>query len=229
MTHRRQITMDMLRTNATAAVLYQLEPLLSNAAQSGPDELTDDLLQEGRLAVLAAIEEFKGTSAGQFVSLASTRVRAAVADYLNNNSAIRVPSTMRWRYNRDELESDLAAAVRAVDEAVPFDTFIEEGGVDMFGVEDYSGPLRLANVAPGAQDEVGNSAVVNSMLRDALKTLPPRERLVVCMVFGFDGHPPMSRNEIARELECSQPNVSQLKKRGLEKLRTQLEELEWLT
>ena len=57
------------------------------------------------------------------------------------------------------------------------------------------------------------------VLRQALKTLPPREQEIVYLRFGLEGRKEMTQKEVAREMGISQSYISRLEKRILLRLR----------
>ena len=60
------------------------------------------------------------------------------------------------------------------------------------------------------------------LLRLALKALPDRERLIVMMRFGLEGHKELTQKEVAQTLGISQSYISRLEKRIMMKLRKEL-------
>ena len=57
------------------------------------------------------------------------------------------------------------------------------------------------------------------VLRQALKTLPPREQEIVYLRFGLEGRKEMTQKEVAQEMGISQSYISRLEKRILLRLR----------
>ena len=57
------------------------------------------------------------------------------------------------------------------------------------------------------------------VLRQALKTLPPREQEIVYLGFGLEGRKEMPQKEVAQEMGISQSYISRLEKRILLRLR----------
>lgn len=58
-----------------------------------------------------------------------------------------------------------------------------------------------------------------SLLRDALKDLRPREKMILSMRFGLDGKEEMTQKEVADSLGISQSYISRLEKKILKKLK----------
>lgn len=57
------------------------------------------------------------------------------------------------------------------------------------------------------------------VLRQALTTLPDRERLIVQMRFGLEGHREQTQKEVAEQMGISQSYISRLEKRILQRLK----------
>ena len=74
-------------------------------------------------------------------------------------------------------------------------------------------------------DEAGGAAVLRLALRDALQSLPPRQRAIVVLRYLED----MSVEETARILNCRTGTVGSQTSRALAKLRERLDDLDWGT
>ena len=60
------------------------------------------------------------------------------------------------------------------------------------------------------------------ILRQAVKELPPREREIVVMRFGLEGHQELTQKEVAQKMGISQSYISRLEKRIMLRLRKEL-------
>lgn len=58
-----------------------------------------------------------------------------------------------------------------------------------------------------------------TILRQAVKELPEREREIVVMRFGLYGHKELTQKEVAEYMGISQSYISRLEKRIMQKLR----------
>lgn len=61
-----------------------------------------------------------------------------------------------------------------------------------------------------------------SILRQAVKELPKREREIVVMRFGLEGHQELTQKEVAQKMGISQSYISRLEKRIMARLRKEL-------
>jgi RNA polymerase sporulation-specific sigma factor len=60
------------------------------------------------------------------------------------------------------------------------------------------------------------------VLRQAVRQLPDREREIVTLRFGLEGHQEMTQKEVALKLGISQSYISRLEKRIMSRLRKEL-------
>ena len=60
------------------------------------------------------------------------------------------------------------------------------------------------------------------LLRQAVRELPERERLIVVMRFGLEGHQELTQKEVAQKMGISQSYISRLEKRIMLRLRKEL-------
>lgn len=60
------------------------------------------------------------------------------------------------------------------------------------------------------------------VLRQAVRELPARERQIVVMRFGLEGHRELTQKEVARKMGISQSYISRLEKRIMQKLKKEL-------
>ena len=60
------------------------------------------------------------------------------------------------------------------------------------------------------------------LLRQAVKELPPREREIVVMRFGLEGHQELTQKDVAQKMGISQSYISRLEKRIMQRLKKEL-------
>ena len=60
------------------------------------------------------------------------------------------------------------------------------------------------------------------LLRQALQTLPPREREIVSLRFGLDGKKELTQKEVAEKMGISQSYISRLEKRIMQRLKKEI-------
>ena len=91
---------------------------------------------------------------------------------------------------------------------------------------DYDGNELLLSDILGTDEDVilrpMEDDVDLCVLRKAVKELPEREREIVVMRFGLNGHRELTQKEVAQDMGISQSYISRLEKRIMLKLRKEL-------
>lgn len=91
---------------------------------------------------------------------------------------------------------------------------------------DYDGnELLLADILGTDEDMILRPLeddVDLCLLRQAVRQLPERERQIVVMRFGLEGHNELTQKEVAQKMGISQSYISRLEKRIMERLRKEI-------
>ena len=85
--------------------------------------------------------------------------------------------------------------------------------------------LLLSDVLGSEEDGVGfelEKREERRILREAVEGLPPRERLIIEMRYGFTGAPELTQKEVADALGISQSYISRLEKKIIAELRGEI-------
>jgi RNA polymerase sigma factor (sigma-70 family) len=227
---------------ARAELVEAFLPLIGSVARNyrASRQVTRvELMQEGVVGLLRALERFNPDLGTPFWAYASWRVRQAMQQLVSeltrpvvlSDRALRQLSQLKEAYaqiqqaaghppsvadltSRTGIDRDQLANLMAADrppKALDEPLEGEEGAIGTFG-ELLSDPL--------AEDEYERvvSAVAAGELRDLLSGLSHRERTVLKARFGL-GEETQSLSEIARQLGVSAERVRQLENRALGKLR----------
>ncbi len=91
---------------------------------------------------------------------------------------------------------------------------------------DYDGNELLLSDILGTEEDMIERPMEDevdlALLRQAVKELPERERKIVVMRFGLEGHPELTQKDVAQMMGISQSYISRLEKRIMLKLRKEI-------
>ena len=197
-----------------------------------------DLIQEGNLGLLKAVDRFEYRRGFKFFTYATWWVRQSVSHAIAGQSrTIRMPVQMSdlvakvrhasWQHlqahGREPGAAALAAtlkvpevkvrlAIRAAREPVSMDAPYGEEGDATLGdfVED------TATAAPG--DAVSRARLCDAV-NEALASLPAREAQVLRLRFGIDAGGDRTVEEIGRQLDLGRERVRRIEVEAMERLR----------
>ena len=197
-----------------------------------------DLVQEGNLGLLRAIEHFDPELGNRFSTIAVWWIRQAVSRAIDDRGAtIRVPAQSAAEIRRlhavsreiaattgepptlPELASALGMSERACGrrlDAAEVSCSLDDKIGD--GAELTYADVLVDGDSPSPEDDArrsGARAIVLSLVSE----LPERESEVIRRRFGFDGSDPETLDEIGRGLGVTRERVRQIADRALERLR----------
>ena len=91
---------------------------------------------------------------------------------------------------------------------------------------DYDGNELLLSDILGTDEDLVSSALEDDvdlcLLRQALLELPQREREIVLMRYGLEGHKELTQKEVAQKMGISQSYISRLEKRIMQRLKKEI-------
>ena len=196
----------------------------------------DDIVNEGIIALMGAIEKFDPERNVKFVSYASLRVRGAIIDFARKQDW--APRSVRKMAK--EIDSATGELYIELGRSPTEHEVAEKMGVDIDKYRKALGDTSLYNLLSldalldesqgGAGEMIDESyadepsrklanAELYSVLKEAIQALKPKEQMVLSLYYRKE----LNMKEIAKVLEVSEPRISQIQSNAIRHLRRALE------
>jgi RNA polymerase primary sigma factor len=204
----------------------------------------EDLIEEGNLGLMRAVEGFDGMMATRFSTYASYWIKQSIRRaVMNNGKPIRLPAYMvsllaKWkrvtnglteRLGRPPTPEEVGKALRLskkkvgiVAKAIKVNNLTphnETSDEDRIALDDV-----LTDERCKAPDDLLIEADDLERIFDRLGQLDEREATVVRMRFGLEPHAPMTLREVGENLGLTRERVRQLENQAILKLMMSLKE-----
>lgn len=204
-----------------------------------------DLINEGNIGLITAIDKFEPEKGYHFISYAVWWIRQSIMKAISEKGrAIRLP------LNRaNELVTIQKASKTLMDEMNTTEPSVEDiseaTGIDSATVKDllkassdvisFDSPIKkgedsdstfgdfIEDESKGPEEQVLDSSL-KSDVRSLLSVLSDKEKNIIEMRYGLNGNKPMSLKEIGDSFSLTKERIRQIEKRALEKLRAEGEE-----
>ena len=197
-----------------------------------------DLISEGNLGLIKAVEKFRPFKGSKFSSYASWWIRQSIHRALGDQShAIRLSPLAVSKLSR--LRRIAHIMTDSLGREPTDDELAEELGIDSSAVQH----LKNVGARPASMDAVVSedggttfgSLIVDESAEDPLEVLSgkdlgvealelldrlkAKQRAVVVRRFGLEGHRAMTLEDIGKELGCTRERVRQLQDEALRQMR----------
>lgn len=198
----------------------------------------EDLINEGNIGLIKAIERFDETKGFKFISYAVWWIRQSIMQAISEQTRIvRLPGNKLTNISKvahiaKELETSLERSPNSAEIAEKLSMDLDEVVEAMESISRYSSldapmyqdnnEINLMDIIPDEREILPDSPLMLESLKKhlsmSLKVLTEREAEIVKLYYGIDTEHPLTLDEIGYKYNLTRERIRQIKDKAIRKL-----------